>query len=168
MASSTLDAVPLGSEIFVDAPIFIYHFTGTSQSCRDFLRRCENGEVRGTTSVVTLAEVTHRLMTIEAVHRGLVSPGNVVGKLRRRPMIVRELHVYREQAEKIPLMGIRIVSLDLQTLLRAGELRTEIGLLTNDSLAAATMLDLNLARVATADADFQQVEGMELYRPEDL
>lgn len=168
MASSGLDAVPAGAEIFVDAPIFIYHFTGASEGCRDFLRRCESGEIRGTTSVVTLAEVTHRLMTIEAVHRGLVPPGNVVGKLRRRPEIVRGLHVYRQQAERIPLMGVRIVPLDLQTLLLAGEVRADTGLLTNDSLVAATMRGLELTHLASADADFERVEGIELHRPEDL
>lgn len=172
MASSTLEAVPAGAAVFIDAPVFVYHFTGASRSCRDFLARCELGEIHGATSAVTLAEVTHRLMTIEAVSRGLVSSGNVVAKLRRRPEVVRRLSLYREQAESIPLMGIHVEPLGLRTLLLAGELRPRTGLLTNDSLVAATARDLTregaLTRVASADPDFESVDGLMLHRPSDL
>lgn len=168
MASSTLEQVPFGARIYLDAPIFIYHFTGASEACRALLRRCESGEVRGVTSAVTVAEVTHRLMTIEAVADGLVDPGSVVAKLRRRPEVVKRLRRYREQVEKIPLMGVRVAPLDLRTLLMAGALRPESGLLTNDSLAAATALEQEIDRVASADPDFEAVEGITLHRPDDL
>ena len=61
MASSTLEQVRQGVRIFIDAPVFIYHFTGVSAECRDFLKRCESAEIHGVTSVMTLAEVAHRL-----------------------------------------------------------------------------------------------------------
>lgn len=172
MASSTLDLtleqVPFGARIYLDAPIFIYHFTGASRACKALLSRCESGELRGVTSAVTVAEVTHRLMTVEAVAEGLVTPGNVVAKLRRRPDVVKRLRRYREQVEKIPLMGVRVTPLDLRTLLMAGALRPETGLLTNDSLAAATALEQEIDRVASADPDFEAVEGVTLHRPGDL
>lgn len=168
MAFSTLEAIPDSAAVFVDAPIFIYHFTGVSASCRDFLARCELGEVQGVTSAVTLAEVTHRLMTIEAVRRGMVSAGNVPAKLRKRPDLVRELWAYHEQVEKIPLMGIRVEPLELRTLLQAGPLRRDSGLLTNDSLGAATARHLEIRRVASADPDFGAVDGLVVHRPDDL
>ncbi len=46
MVSSTLDQVKSGTRVLIDAPIFIYHFTGTSAECRDFLCRCEDDVVR--------------------------------------------------------------------------------------------------------------------------
>jgi predicted nucleic acid-binding protein len=168
MASSTLEAIPDSAAVFVDAPIFIYHFTGVSASCRDFLGRCEVGEIRGVTSAVMLAEVTHRLMMMEAVRAGKVSPGNVPAKLRKRPDVVRELHLYQEQAEKIPLMGVTVEPLELRTLLQAGPLRRRTGLLTNDSLAAATARHLEIPRIASADSDFDSLEGLVLHRPSDL
>jgi predicted nucleic acid-binding protein len=115
-----------------------------------------------------VAEVTHRLMTVEAVAEGLVTPGNVVAKLRRRPDVVKRLRRYREQVEKIPLMGVRVAALDLRTLLMAGTLRPETGLLTNDSLAAATALEQEIDRIASADPDFEAVEGVTLHVPGDL
>jgi uncharacterized protein len=51
MASSTLDQIEEGSRVFIDASIFIYHFTGMSLKCRLLLERCEQGRVAGITSV---------------------------------------------------------------------------------------------------------------------
>ncbi len=57
---------------------------GPSVECREFLRKCKKGELRGITSVTVLAEVTHRLVMIEAVSKRLVSAGNVAQKLGKR------------------------------------------------------------------------------------
>ena len=168
MASSSLDELPDGSEVFIDAPIFVYHFTGSSESCRGFLERCERGALQGVTSAVTLAETTHRLMLIEAVSAGLVTPGNVVRKLRERPELVRRLGAYQDRVEEIPLMGIQVEAVDLRTLLLAAGVRRRHGLLTNDSLALATAEDRGVQALASADRDFADLPGVELYRPEDL
>lgn len=167
-ACLTLDKVPAGAQIFVDSTIFIYHFTGASADCRKFLERCERGEVKGLTSVLVLAEVTHRLMTIEAVARRLVSAGNVVRKLREKPDVVRKLHVYQQQVECIPLMGIDVLSVDLKTLIRSAESRRTHGLLTNDALIATAARDLGPPHLASADPDFGRVLGLNLFRPSDI
>ena len=164
----TLDAIKPDTSVFIDAPIFIYHFTGTSSECRGLLERCERGDIRGITSVVVLAEVAHRMMTIEAVARGLVSPGNVVKKLREKPEIVSTLRNYQEQVEKIPLMFVEIVPLDLGLLLRSAQLRNRFGLLVNDSLVAASALESNVATIASGDGDFDRVRGLTLFRPSDV
>ena len=51
-------------------------------------------------------EVSHRLMMMEAVERRLVTPGNVVRKLARRPDAVRQLVRHEGNVEAIPAMGI--------------------------------------------------------------
>jgi predicted nucleic acid-binding protein len=152
----------------VDAPIFVYHFTGASPACRAFLERCEAGEIRASTSAVAVAEMTHRMMTIEAVAHGRVEPGDVVRKLRRNPQLVRELDRYDRQAEQIPLMGVDVLPLDLPTLLAAGDLRRRYGLLVNDSLIAATALASGCATVATSDRDFERVSELTVAAPGDL
>ncbi len=146
-----LDDIEPDSLVFLDAPIFIYHFTGASAECRRLLERCERGDLRGITSVVVVAEVAHRLMTIEAVAKGLVSAGNVVKKLREKPEIVSSLRSYQDQVEKIPLMSIEVAPLELGLLLRSAHLRQLFGLLVNDSLAAATAIERNVAVIASAD-----------------
>ncbi len=168
MASSTLDQLQDGQRVFIDASIFIYHFTGTSRACQSLLEDCERGRVAGFTSVTALAEVAHRLMTVEAVAKGLVSPGNVVRKLREKPAIVRELHTYQDQVELIPLMGIVVLDLDLEILSIAAGLRYRYGLLVNDSLLAASAVCQGITAMASGDADFERVEQLQRFRPADL
>lgn len=167
MASLTLDKISGGSRIFIDSTIFVYHFTGSSTGCRNFLERCERGEIKGISSVVVLAEVAHRLMMIEAVNRGLVSGKNLVQKLRARPDIVQKLHLYQEQVERIPIMGIEIVSLELKTFLLSDELRTQHGLLMNDSLVAASAIE-EADGIASADPDFARLHTPAHFEPSDL
>ncbi|MBI3962637.1 MAG: PIN domain-containing protein [Deinococcus sp.] len=163
-----LDQIPSGSTLFVDSSIFIYHFTGASADCRSFLERCERGNVRGVTSVIVLAEVAHRLMMIEALARGLVPPGNLARKLREKPKIVRQLHLYQEQVEQIPLMGFQVLSLELGSLIRSAELRRRYGLLTHDALVATAALEAGLTAIASADQDFERLPDVRLFCPADL
>jgi predicted nucleic acid-binding protein len=37
-----LEELPDGGQIFVDANVLIYHFSGISSECRAFLARCES------------------------------------------------------------------------------------------------------------------------------
>ena len=164
----TLDQIRSGSRVFIDATIFIYHFTGSSRDCRIFLERCEQGDLKGWTSVVALAETTHRLMMVEALANGLVSPGNVAQKLRRQPGAVQRLSLYQEQVEKIPLMAVEVIPLDLSSLLRAKKVRSRYGLLANDSILAATALEGGIVAIASADRDFERLEGVQLFQPSDL
>ncbi|MBT9170511.1 MAG: hypothetical protein DDT18_00852 [Actinobacteria bacterium] len=45
------DELPMAEAVFIDANIFVYHFTGISEECSRFLKRCEAGELRGVTTV---------------------------------------------------------------------------------------------------------------------
>ena len=160
--------MPARSRIFLDSTIFIYHSTGASSQCKALLERCEAGDVAGVTSVVVLAEVAHRLMVIEAVAAGLAPPKNAVRRLDARPSAVRRLHVYQEYVERIPLMGIDVLALDVGTLLRSAEVRRHHGLLVNDSLVVAAAQGVGLTHLASADAAFGRVPEVTLYRPGDL
>jgi len=168
MAGSTLDEVPAGHRVFLDATIFVYHFARASEQCRRLLERCERHEVLGVTSVVALAEVTHRLMMIEVVADGRVEPGAAARTLRERPDLVRSCRPCNLALPTIAGWGIEVRPLDLGTCLRAAEFRAGEGLLTNDSLVAATLRDEGIELMATADAGFQRVAGLRVFRPTDL
>jgi hypothetical protein len=47
-----LSEIPAGTSVFLDATLFVYHFTGASQSCRSLLARCEAGELHALTSTL--------------------------------------------------------------------------------------------------------------------
>jgi predicted nucleic acid-binding protein len=108
------------------------------------------------------------LMMIEAVAARLVSGKDVVKKLRSKPDVVARLHVYQEQVERIPLMGVDVLPLDMGTLLRSARFRRQYGLLVNDSLVAAAASSAEVAGLASADPDFGRVKELNLYQPSDL
>jgi len=168
MTGSTLDDVPPGSRVFIDATVFVYHFCRASEQCRRFLGRCERGDVSGVTSVGVLLEVTHKLMVFEAIAAGLVSAGRAVRRLREHPEIVRQLARYSAQVAEIPAWGLEVLPVDPGGCLRAAEWRARFGLLTNDALVVATMSDAKMQSIATADQDFGRVDGLRVYRPTDL
>jgi len=166
-------ARPLGEltaeqTIFVDANIFIYHFTALSQQCSDFLARCERAELWGVTGIHVLLEVLHRLMMVEAVNKGLITPGNVAKKLREKPYVVKQLVDYQIQTEAILEMGIDVTGLPPDHLKASFRYRHRVGLLVNDSLTMATMEIEGISNLATADPDFARVEAIQVYSPQDL
>ncbi len=163
-----LDRVPAGTPIFLDANIFIYHFTGVSRQSTALLSRCEAGQVRGITGVHILAEVGHRLMAIEAVRKGLVAPGNVAGKLRAHPEIVRALTDYQADLDTMLAIGIQVLSLGPDDFVASADIRRTTGLLTNDSLSVAMLRRERLGALATSDPDFQRVPGLRTYLPTDF
>ena len=154
--------------VFIDANIFIYHFTGLSQECSGFLVRCEHGDLWGVTGIHVLLEVLHRLMMIEAVTKGLVAPGNVAKKLREKPSVVEQLVDYQIQTEAILELGIEVTGLTSDHLRRSSLFRQRDGLLVNDSLTVATMEIEGISNLATADPDFARVEAIQVYGPKDL
>jgi predicted nucleic acid-binding protein len=163
-----LSEIPRGQRVFLDAPIFLHHFLGTSHECRALLDRCERSEVRGVTSAVALAELAEPLMRLEAVALGVAAPGDVARLLRERPEVVQKLKVHDEVVGRIPLMGVEVLSLDLRALLAAGALRQKLGLGISASLATATAREAGIEALATSDPALAGGEGLRVYRPSDL
>jgi len=163
-----LSRLPAGQTVFIDANIFIYHFTGISQECSGFLERCEGGGLWGVTAVHILLEVLHRLMMIEAVIKGSVISGNVAKRLRGKPSVVKQLADCQTQTEAILEMGIKVVGLTSDILEISHPFRQRDGLLVNGSMTAGVMRAEGIVSLATADLDFTRVEGIQVYRPLDI
>ena len=67
-----LSDIEEGTSIFIDANIFIYHFSKESRfnhACSNFLEYIETESITGVTSLPVVQEVTHRMMIIEAAAR---------------------------------------------------------------------------------------------------
>jgi predicted nucleic acid-binding protein len=157
-----------GDRVFIDANIFIYHFGGRSPECKAFMERCARRELRGYTATPLLAEALHRLMVAEAIMKGLVTAKTAVKKLGETPALVKQLTQYQEDVNKISQINITILALTSEIVQTSGDVRSSEGLLTNDSLIVACMRMHGLSKLATADGDFDQVRGIEVYKPTDL
>jgi len=66
----TFASIPAGAAVFVDANTFIYHFTNDPKygvACTQLLKRVKLQQVRGFTTAHVMADLAHRLMTLEAI-----------------------------------------------------------------------------------------------------
>ena len=163
-----LNEITTGSEVFVDANIFIYHFTGVSDECGNFLNRCEQGDLAAITSVNVILEVLHRLMMVEAVKKNLVKPPNIVRKLNESPEKIKGLNEYFVNTQKINEMGIAIRPVNFETVFKSHMVRMTYGLMVNDSIIVASMQEEGLNLLATNDTGFQKVDEIRVYSPEDV
>ena len=162
-----LAAIPSGSRVFIDANIFVYHFTSTplTAACTAFLKRVEVGELEGITSVITLAEVAHRLMILEAIRTHGLKANVAVRKLKENPSLVQQLSDYRAATAMVSTFNVSIEPVTSTHLQSAQEFSATGGLLTNDSLTAAVMQSLSLTDLASNDPDFSLVPGFNVWQP---
>ena len=163
-----LEELRPGSRVFIDANIFIYHFSGVSEECSSFLERCEKEEVTAFTTAGVLLEVTHRLMMLEAVVKGFVTPGDTAKKLRRNPAVISKLSLYAEQVQRIPQMNIHVVPVTEEICYRALTLQQKYALMVNDSVLVAACQADNCRYLASNDAVFSKVERLTVLRPTDV
>ena len=163
-----LAALPSGSRVFIDANIFIYHFTHTplTGACTKFLQRVEVGDIEGITSVITLAEVAHRLMILEAIQIHGLFPHAAVRKLKENPVLVQQLSRYRVVTETVPAFNVVVETINPTHLRTAQDLSATYGILTNDSLTAAVMQSLALTDLASNDPDFSLVSALTVWQPQ--
>ena len=124
--------------------------------------------VRSFTGIHILLEVTHRLMVLEALHKGLISGGQPARKLKEQPALVKRLNDYNRSVRQIPRLGIRIRAVTLSVVRASEAIRLQAGLLTNDSITVALMQRMGLTAIATYDADLDGIAGLSVYQPGDI
>jgi predicted nucleic acid-binding protein len=163
-----LDALEAGTTVFIDANIFIYHFTGASDDCTALLNRCEQGELDGVTSVNAQLEVLHRLMMVEAVNKKLVAPPNILNKLRKQPQKIKQLNEYYVNTQRILEMGVKVLPVPPETIVASHHFRTGYGMMVNDSIIAAVMQGAGITSLASNDGQFKKIHGVSVFSPRDV
>lgn len=163
-----LGEIPAGSAVFVDANVFVYHFTGRSDDCSSMFVRVEAGELQAFTGPASVLEVMHRLMMLEATERGLSVKPNPAARLARQPRLVRQLSKYYFSVLAIPKLGVQILPLPPDFATASQEFRQQNGLLVNDSLVPMHMRQAGLSVLASADAAFDRVVGIRRFAPVDV
>jgi predicted nucleic acid-binding protein len=84
----------IGEQVFVDANVLTYHFQPHPMfgpPCQQLLQRIRNAEIIGFTSIHVLAEVAHRMMTLEASMLFSWPFAGIGNRLRTHPAEVRRL-----------------------------------------------------------------------------
>jgi predicted nucleic acid-binding protein len=157
-----------GASVFIDANILVYAAERRSPQCRQLLERCDTEAVYAFSSVIALGELCHRRMLNEAKETGLISGGNPARLLGEKRDVIPQLTIYAENVRALLDSTITFEPVHPQDFYVALELQKQHGLLTNDSLNLAIAKRLGIQGIATADANFDRVQGLIVYKPADI
>jgi predicted nucleic acid-binding protein len=164
----TFDDLQTGDTAFVDANTFIYHFTNHAKygaACTRLLERIELKEHIGFTASNCLADVAHRLMTIEAMGRMGWPLTGLAARLKRHHAEIPKLSLYQQATAKVGQLGIQILAISEHLVLTATGFSQQFELLTDDAIIVAVMRHHGLTKLASEDADFDGVPGLTHYGP---
>jgi len=158
-----------GSSIFIDANIFIYHFSKKSKlnpACSNFLERVELRKINGFTSASVVQEATHRMMIMEAItFLTGIKARDMVKYLKAHPDIIKKLVTHQIIPGKIASFNLEIISLEIDTIERSQQMKMRYGFLSNDALTLQIMEDRKINNLASNDSDFERVPFITLYKP---
>lgn len=167
--SAPLEAVPDGSDVLIDANIFVYGLTNQSKQCKNFLTRCSNEQVFGITLFEVINNATHTFMLAEARDKGLfAAPEKARRFLEKNPAEVKKLTAYWTNTERLLALNLILLPCEEQIVRGAQAVRIASGFLTNDSVIVATMQEYGISKIATHDAMFDTVVGLSVFRPNDI
>lgn len=164
----TFDAIPAATELFLDANTVIYHFTNHAKygpACTRLLERIEHQELPGYVSSHVLADVAHRLMTIEAMNRLNWPLTSLAARLKKHHTEIPNLSLYRQALMKLSQMGVQVLPITEPLVFAASALSQQFELLTGDALILAAMQAHGLTHLASEDSDFDRVSGITRYSP---
>jgi len=164
----TFDDLPAGASVFIDANCLVYEATADptyGPACRRLLERIENKEFTGFTSAHVVAEMVHRLMTIEAASLLSRPLAGMANWLRQHPGEVQRLSRHRQAIDGLAAVPLIVLPIAGTQVSRAADLSIQHGLLTNDALIVAVMGENGLSHLASLDADFDRVPAINRYAP---
>ena len=158
-----------GASIFIDANIFIYHFSKGSRfnlASSSFLERAETGSISGFTSTSIVQEVTHRMMIMEAaIVFQEIKAKDLVKYLKAHPEEVKKLINHQGIPSKIASFNMKMTSFDIDIIERSQAMKRRYGFLSNDALILQIMEDLKIKNLASNDTDFERVDFITLFLP---
>ena len=145
---NSLKALPLSSDVFIDANIFLYHIMRRPkffQPCHDFFAAIESGAYNGFLSTLVLNEVLHKLILAEATNTYELRSEHDYSDIKEYPII--------------------ICSCDRSVLDMAVGLSNKYGLLISDATHLAVIKSEGISNIATNDTDFQRLNEIDVYKP---
>jgi predicted nucleic acid-binding protein len=156
-----------GESVFLDANPLVYYFGAHAlygPPSKQLIERIEKHELVAFTSTHVLSEAAHHLMTLEAAAMfGWTS--KVVQHLEQQPAKLQKLAAFRQAVEKVPQLGIQVLTIPPGLIATAAALSQLHGLLSNDALIVAVMQANGLTNLASLDDDFDRVPGITRYAP---
>lgn len=146
----------------IDLPL--HHFK-YGAACTQLIKRVELHQLTGFTSTHVMADVAHRLMTIEAIKLLGWPQTGIAPRLRKYHGEIPKLSVYRQAISSFRLLSVQVVPVTQSLIETATLLSQRHELLTGDALVVAVMQAHGLTNLASKDDDFDRVPGITRYAP---
>jgi predicted nucleic acid-binding protein len=164
----TFDQISPGARLFLDANSLVYHFTNDPKfgaACTNLVKRIEQRLLEGFVSTHVLADVVHRVMTIEAITVNSWPKAGIAARLRKQHDEIAKLSLFQGVMTSLPQLGMQVIPITLPLLEAAILLSKQHELLIGDALIVAVMQAHSLIDLASNDADFDRVPGLTRYAP---
>jgi len=162
--------IPSHSQVFLDTNILLYAVTDHprfGQWCNTLLDRIHRGDVTGHISAIVLNEFIHKLIIGEVAQKTGLKPGQVIQHLKRKPEALEKLEAYAIVDEVDTGYDLIILEVTADIFRMARQLMQAHHLMSNDTLHLAVMQKRNLQDVVTNDSDFDGIEGIHVWRPQE-
>src|SRR5688572_8154626 len=91
--------IPAGTDVFLDANTLVYHFMAEplyGAACTQLMKRVEQQQLQAFVSTDVLADVAHRLMTLEAATLNGWPLTGLAARLRNHRSEISKLTIYRQ------------------------------------------------------------------------
>lgn len=165
MGNRSLEDAPPGSSIFVDSNILIYHLLDDelySSSCRNFLKRIENNELKAYVSPIIIAETLFIYLRFWIIKHKKIAPKKVLEYLKQHREVISDVDFQKPEALFTIFKNLPISSSIVKASCNAIKLHN---LLPNDAINIALIKRHNISIIATHDDDFDDIEGIEVLKP---
>lgn len=107
-------------------------------------------------------------MTIEAISKRLITPGQPAKKLKQNLDVIKRLRDYAKCVSEIGSLSVRVYPVTIRQIRNSEAIRSAYGMMTNDSVTAAIMSSYGITKVASLDSDLRRLPGISLYQPTDV
>jgi predicted nucleic acid-binding protein len=157
--------------IFIDANIYLDYALANPQTYKpieEFFEKVEFLELDAVTSPCVLDEVSYVLLMYKGAKILKTEDHRKIGSKIKRDgdFAIRCYSVVDKFNEfLITLKGQRIISVSRNDYDMASDLGKSYRLLPTDSLHAAVMKNNSIFNIATRDADFNRIKGIETWKP---
>jgi predicted nucleic acid-binding protein len=164
----TFDDITDGQSVFLDANTLIFHFASHPKlgaACTRLVERIERQAVQGYTPSHVLSDVTHRLMTLEAMDRFGWPATSLAARLRKQHNEIPNLTAHEAAIGRVPQMHIKVLPVTFDLVAAAASVSRQHELLTGDATIVAIMQHWSLTSLASYDSDFDRVPWLTRYSP---
>jgi predicted nucleic acid-binding protein len=158
-----------GTSLLLDANILVYASIDTASTYAaavdPLLVRVARGQLMAYTTTTVLADVAHRAMLAEAASLSGRQLAGMRSWLTSHPEVASRLRLHVEVLQRLLATRIRVIRPAADTVVRAAEFASEHGLLMNDAVLLAAMVERGIEHLVTNDDDFDSVPGITVHKP---